>query len=315
MISRETVGTEMGGAAPDRRRLARDLPHQNRGGRGPLGGRGALASCRAALVIVAASCLASVCGCATQPLALTREPAAVLLVAADSARALAEELAAGYEAAVPWVTVEVSVYSSAEAEGMVREGAADLAILSWMETRPGQRDLWSAPLRRDAIAIVLHPTTRLPGTSLGHLQEVFRGRLQEWEGVVLVVVSREEGSGTRSAFEAAVMGYHLVTLNAVVASSSSAVISTVTGTPGAIGYVSTLRLSAEDLDGLRILPIDDIPPAPDSIADGSYLLWRQLYLAAPSDPTGEVREFAQWVLGAEGQAVAAQFENQLGSGR
>jgi phosphate transport system substrate-binding protein len=245
---------------------------------------------------------------------VTREPVAVRVVAAESAGPLAEELAAAYEMAHPWVTVEVVVVNSSEAEVVLHEGAADLAFLSWRQADPGGPVLWSTPFRRDAIAVVLHPSTRLPGSSLGLLQEVFRGRVQEWEETVLIVVSREEGSGTRAAFESGVMGYHPVTLNAVVMPSSRAVVDTVSGTPGAIGYVSTLRLLPEDLEKVVVLRVEGVLPAPESIADGSYSLARQLYLAGLSEPEGAVRDLAQWLLGPEGQAVTARFESAT-SGR
>jgi len=50
-------------------------------------------------------------------------------------------------------------------------------------------------------------------------------------------------------------------------------------------------------------------PTVDAIADGSYPLVRSLYLAAAAEPIGEAREFAQWVLGSNGQAIVASVSN------
>jgi phosphate transport system substrate-binding protein len=122
--------------------------------------------------------------------------------------------------------------------------------------------------------------------------------------MVLTVVSREEGSGTRASFESAVLGGHDVTLTAVVMPSSQAVIEYVARTPGAIGYVSSLRLGELLADGVRVVPVEGILPTPDAISDGSYPISRPLHLAAAAQPTGEAREFSQWALGAEGQAIA-----------
>lgn len=251
-------------------------------------------------------------GCASEELVLTREPVGIRVVAADSVGPLAEALAAVYEETSPWVSVDVVVYNSARAEVALRDEDADIAMLSWLDDPAGAIPLWSSTWTRDGIAVVLHPSTSLPGASLGHLQEIFRGRLQEWEGTVYAVVSREDGSGTRSAFEAIVMDYHPVTLNAAVASSSAAVIEMVANTPGAIGYVSSLRLAPRDLGAVRILDVDDVPMDMSSVADGSYVLWRQLYLAAVDEPSGEVRVFAQWVLGPEGQTVTNQYAAGIG---
>ncbi len=248
--------------------------------------------------------------CASQPLTVTRAPVTLRIVSADSCGPLAERLAAAYEETHPWVTVHVEVFNSSVAERALRAGEADLALLSWLqETVRGsgnenESPLWSQPFARDGIAVIVHPAMPFTETGLAHLQEIFRGRTQEWGGVVLTVVSREEGAGARVAFERAVLGSHSVAFTAVVMPSSEAVIEYVAHTPGAIGYISTLRLS--ESDGVRVLPVEGTLPAPDTISDGSYPLSRPLYLAATAEPTGAAREFAQWVLGPEGQAITRQ---------
>ncbi len=239
--------------------------------------------------------------CAPQPLTVTREPATLRLVAADSCGPLAEELAAAYEEAHPWVTVHVEIFNSSVAEQTLRVGEADVALLSWLEESGGEEALWSHPFARDGIAVIVHPATPLAEAGLAHLQEIFRGRVQEWSGMVLTVVSREDGSGTRAAFDTAVLGNYDVTRTSVVMPSSEAVVEHVACTPGSIGYVSTLRVS--ESDSVRVLPVEGVLPTPGAISDGSYLLSRSLHLAATAEPAGEVREFAQWVLGPEGQAV------------
>jgi len=262
---------------------------------------------RLGLLVLCLAFTSAAAGCASEGLVLTREPIAIRLTAADSVGPLAEELAAAYEEAYPWVSVDVAVFNSARAEATLRDGGSDIALLSWLDEGAGAPPLWSTPWTRDGIAVILHPSTPLPGSSLGHLQEIFRGRLQEWDGVVFAVASREAGSGTRSAFEAMVMDYHSVTLNAAVAPSSSAVIEWVASTPGALGYVSSLSIGMRDLGAVRMLAVDDIALESTSLADGSYVLWRQLYLATLNEPTGDVRAFAQWLLGPEGQTVTQLY--------
>jgi len=259
----------------------------------------------ASCLLLPASCLLLLLAtCTSQPLTVTREPVTLRLVAADSCGPLAEELAAVYEEAHPWVTVRVEVWNAALAEKTLRAGGADLALLSWLQEGADERPLWSRPFARDGIAVIVHPATPLMETGLAHLQEIFRGRMQEWGGMVLTVVSREEGSGTRAAFESVVLGGYDVTLTGVVMPSSEAVVEYVARTAGAIGYVSTLRMDDEHV---RVLPVEGVLPTPAAISDGSYPLSRPLYLAAVAEPTGEARAFAQWVLGPEGQAVVERW--------
>ncbi len=251
-----------------------------------------------------ASCiLLLLAACAPQPLTVTREPVTLRLVAADSCGPLAEELVAAYEETHPWVTVQVEVFNSSVAEQTLRAGGADLALLSWLEEVAGEGPLWSHPCARDGVAVIVHPATPFTEIGLVCLQEIFRGQVQEWGGMVLTVVSREEGSGTRAAFESVVLGGCDVTPTSVVMPSSEAVVEHVAQTPGALGYVSVPWVD----DRVRALPVEGILPTTDALSDGSYPLSRPFYLAATAEPAGEAREFAQWVLGSEGQAIIGRL--------
>jgi phosphate transport system substrate-binding protein len=248
--------------------------------------------------------------CAPQPLAVTREPVTLRLVSADSCQPLAEALALAYEESFPWITIEVAVFDTLLAERTLRSGNTDLALLSWLEESTDEESLWSQPFARDGVAVIAHPATPLANIGLFQLHEIFRGRVQEWDGVVLTVVSREDGSGTRQAFERIVMGNYDTTLTAVVMPSSASVIEHVAYTPGSLGYVSTLQLQGRVLDNVHVLPVEGVLPTSESLREGSYSLPRTLYLATVGEPAGESREFAQWILGSQGQAVVGEITDQ-----
>jgi len=232
--------------------------------------------------------------CAAQPIRVTRQPVTLHLVAAGSCQPWLESAAEAYEASRPWVTTKSQVLNSALAEDVLRESGADVAMLSWVwdEGEESKGQLWTEGFARDGVAVIVHPGLSIEGLELAELREIFRGRLQERDGVRLVVVSREEGSGTRAAFEAVALGGESATLNAVVVPSAESMVEYVASTLGAIGYVSTGRLG----DGVRVVPVEGVRPTEASIADGSYPLSRQLYLATVGEPAGEAREFSQWVL-------------------
>jgi phosphate transport system substrate-binding protein len=257
--------------------------------------------------LLPASCvLLFLAACVPQPLIVTREPVTLRLVAADSCGSLVEELAAAYEESRPWVTIHIAVFDSAVAQEMLQAGGADMALLSWLQETASEDEgaSWSSSFALDGIAVIVHPAALLTEIGLVHLQDIFRGRVQEWGGEVLTVVSREEGSGTRAAFESTVLGdYDDVTLAAVAMPSTGTVIEYVARTPGAIGYVSARWLD----DRVRVLPVEGVYPSLAAVSDGSYPLSRPLYLAAMAEPTGEAREFAQWVLGGEGQAIVGRW--------
>jgi len=236
--------------------------------------------------------------CAPQPVTVTRESVTLSIAIADSCEPLVESVTDRYEASRPWVTVESQVFNTALTEQVLREGDSDVALLSWIwdSHEAGGVSLWTEGFARDGVAVIVHPESPMTDVGMAQLREIFRGRLQEWDGTVLTVVSREEGSGTRAAFERIVLGGESATLNAVVMPSSDATVQYVASTPGAIGYVSTEYMD----EVVRVLPVEGIPPTRQTIDNGSYPLWRQLYLASVGEPTGEAREFSQYVLSGGG---------------
>ncbi len=245
--------------------------------------------------------------CASQPLVVTREPTTLQLVAAADCGPLTKALAAAYEDTHPWATVTVDVFNAAMAEQALRAGEADLALISWLQNKPGVESIWSQPFTRDGIAIIAHPDSPFSETGLIHLQEIYRGHVQEWNSQILTIVSREGGAGARAAFEQIVLGDHYVAQTAVVMPSNEAVIAYVIHTPGALGYISTLHLTEAAAEGVMVLPVDGVLPTPETISEGLYPLSRWLYLASVDEPRNEAREFAQWVLGPQGQDIISQM--------
>jgi phosphate transport system substrate-binding protein len=243
--------------------------------------------------------------CTSQPLTVTREPEVIRIISGESCAPLAEALATAYEGGHPWISVEVEIVSLPLVEQAVRQEGVDLGLCAWLREESGGDPLWATPFVHTAVAVIVHPDFPAQSIDLGRLHEIFRGRVQELEGQLLVVVIREDGSGTRAVFDQIVLRDREPALTALVMPSSRAVIDHVASTSSAIGYVSIIRLTDADLDWVRILPIDGVAPTPDAVASGRYVLSQQLFLVSHRDPVGPARDLAQWILGPEGQSVVA----------
>jgi phosphate transport system substrate-binding protein len=76
----------------------------------------------------------------------------------------------------------------------------------------------------------------------------------------------------------------------------------VTSDPGGITPATT----AYAIAGVRAVAIDGIAPDVQHIRDSSYLLTRPLLLVTREAPTGALRDFVDFMVSPEGQALVAQ---------
>ncbi len=172
---------------------------------------------------------------------------------------------------------------------------------------PADSPLWAAPVGQDAIAILVHPGNLLPGLTTEQLRNIYQGYIPNWRelggaDINIVVVSREDGSGTRAEFEQLVMGDRRTTLAAQIAPSSRAVVTSVADQTGGIGYVSMGYLDTR----VRTLSIDGVPLNVATVYENTYPLRSTLYFVGLEEPQDDYRVFMGWVQSPEGQAVVAR---------
>jgi phosphate transport system substrate-binding protein len=243
----------------------------------------------------------------------TPEPVFLRATGSTTMAPLASDLAAGFAEQSPLVSIEVIGHGTRFGLDELAAGRADLALASWLPA--GLDSQWQATaIARDGIAIIVHPSNGLDGLGLLQLQGLFAGSAHEWSGVggrrsqgQVQAVSREGGSGTRSAFETLVMDERRVTPLAVVAPSSDAVIEYVATHPDAIGYVSMGKVPA----GVKVLSIEGELPTSQTAAQGSYPLSRELWLVTAETSAETVEAFRRFALSPAGQQIVGRHYGRV----
>jgi phosphate transport system substrate-binding protein len=249
----------------------------------------------------------------------SHEPVYLRIAGSTSMQPLMEDLGQTYSEQQEYVTVDVQGEGSGLGIALARENRIDIGTASRKPTAEEERDpdtggkrLWWTAIAQDGIALVVHPQNAVGGLTLPQARDIFFGRILDWEEIggipsEIVVVSREDGSGTREVFEEMVMEEKRVTLTAIVMPSSEAVVEYVARHPTAIGYVSMGYLSPQ----VKALPVEGVSPTPEDIQSGGYPLTRPLYLLTGQEPTGEVKSFIEFALSPAGQAVVEQRYGRL----
>jgi phosphate transport system substrate-binding protein len=233
------------------------------------------------------------------------EPITLRIAGSTSMRPVLEELAETYQANHPNVQFEIRGGGSTMGLQDLRAGKSDIAAVSWQaEGKPVSSNVLAVPIARDGLLILVHPKNKTLGLTLLQLRALYRGETQDWAALggpatEPVIVSREDGSGDRKAFESLVMSGDRVTLNALVMPTAQAVVDYVARHQAAVGYVSMAQLR----DDVRALPIEEVAAAPEQVQAGVYHLGRLLYLYVNDPPSPAVRDFLDFALSTAGQAI------------
>jgi phosphate transport system substrate-binding protein len=173
---------------------------------------------------------------------------------------------------------------------------------------------------RDAIAVIVHPDNPVRELTLQQLSDIYSGKINNWSEVggenrPMVRLSRETNSGTHVYFLETVVrlgqsnNHTLFSTDTLLLPSSEGIVNEVRQNPNAIGY-----------DGLGYVPPDlkliavgrgpgqaYVLPSAATVNDRSYPIARDLYMYTAGEPTGAVKDYLGWILGAEAQKVVGQL--------
>ncbi len=256
----------------------------------------------------------------------TPAPTTIVIAGSTAMRPVLSALTEAFSRQHPDVLFDLRGGGSRLGEEQVRAQQVTLAASTLLPPRTGAGEVANDGLQRipiglGGLAVIVNATNDVDGLSLVQLSDLYAGKVLDWvqlggdEGEVLLV-SREEGSGSRSTFESRVMGETGVSLTAVVMPTSADVVAYVAATPQAIGYISreyVAQLLDDDLSndgnlGVRVLEIEGALPTMEAVQAQTYALIQPLYLISAGDATGRVRQFLDFAVSPAGQDLVRRFD-------
>ena len=231
---------------------------------------------------------------------------ALTLAGSTSVQPFADKWAEVFMARHPGFVVNVQGGGSSAGIQACKSGACDIGMSS-RELKPDEKDLTAIVVARDGLAVVVHPTNPVRGLKIAEVQQIFSGDLLDWRPLggpdrPVTVVTREEGSGTRGAFQEMVMGKVRIFRGAITEDSNGTVREIVARDPAAIGFLSLGLVN----DQVRALALDGVAANDANIRNKSYRLVRPFLFLSRGEPTGLARQFVDFVLSDEGQALIAK---------
>ena len=228
----------------------------------------------------------------------------ISMVGSTSMEKFANALSESFMEKYPDVTVTAEFVGSGAGVEAVLGGTADIGNSSRnLKDEEKAKGVAENIVAIDGIAVVVDPANTVGDLTKQQLSDIYEGKVTNWKDVggndaPIVVVGRESGSGTRSAFEELLKLEDICKYSNEL-DSTGAVMAKVASTPGAIGYVSLDVLD----DSVKALKLEGAEPTEENIKAGSYFLSRPFVMATKGEISEQnelVQALFDYVYSAEG---------------
>ena len=219
---------------------------------------------------------------------------------------LMEKIAEKYEEENSDVSIEINQTGSSAGIKDAMDGISDIGLSSRDLKGEEASKVQSTVLAYDGVAVITNISNPIKELTIEQIRDIFTGKITNWNQIggndlPIVVVSRETGSGTRTAFEEGV-GYSEEELvkTATISKGNGDVKTTVSTNENAIGFVSFEYLD----DAISAININGIKPTAENVKAGSYVLSRP-FLAVTNKQyvTEDAKNLIDYITGKEGQQI------------
>lgn len=235
------------------------------------------------------------------------EQAKVTLNGSTSMEKLMNALREGIQIDYPGIQMEPQFTGSSAGIEAVFNQTTDIGNSSrFLKETEKEKGIVENRIAIDAIAVITDKNNQVSDLTQDQLIQIYQGKIRNWKEIggtdqPIVVIGREAGSGTRTAFEE-LLNIEDQCQYANEYNETGPVMAKVGSIPGAIGYVS---LDVID-KSVKILEIDGVKPSPNSIRKGEYLLQRPFVMATYGpieQQRKEVQAVFQYVASEKGQKI------------
>jgi phosphate transport system substrate-binding protein len=279
------------------------------------------------LSLVSLMILLAACGSASGETTASGATAYIENKGSDTIVNLALAWAEKYQAEHPDVSISVTGGGSGTGLAALVNGTVDIANASRQikpeevqQAKANGIDPVEFVVARDAIAVIVNPNNPVNQLTLQQISDIYSGKIKNWSEVggedrPIVRLSRETNSGTHVYFLETVIrlgdkkNTTLFSTDTLLLPSSEGIISEVRQNPNAIGY-DGLGYVPPDLKKIAVARTNAGPfvlPSIQTVNDNSYPVARDLYMYTAGQPTGAIKDYLDWIIFPEAQAIVAKL--------
>ena len=232
----------------------------------------------------------------------------ITLSGSHTVGSILSEIAKPYEARHPGVKIEVKESASWRGIADVRQGTADIGMVA-REMKADEKDLLAFAIAKDGISITIHSDNPVKSLTDQEIIGIYTGKIKNWQEVgggnaPILVINRGEGVAALEPF----LTYFKLEKSAiradVVVTETEELVQAMAGKPQAIGFSSIGVV--DSIKEIKILPINGVAPTNENVSSGKFPLTRPLNLVTKTPPSDLVKEFIDFSLSPEAQAIVKQ---------
>ena len=161
----------------------------------------------------------------------------------------------------------------------------------------------------DGIVVVTHPSNKVKDLTMEQVKQIFTGEVTNWkelggDDMEIVVVSREDGSGSRDAFQE-IVDYSSSELvrSAIIASGNGNIKTTVAMNKHAVGFISFEYID----DSISTVDINGVKATAENVLQQTYSLSRPfLFVYKEAHLSTEGQQFIEYILSPKGQNIVSE---------
>ncbi len=231
----------------------------------------------------------------------------ISLAGSTSMEKVCEALMEGFMEKYPDVTVTTEYTGSGAGLESLTAGSVDIGNSSrHVKDEEKSKGAVENVIALDGIAVIIDTANTVTEISKDDLTKIYAGEIKNWSELggsdsAIVVIGRENGSGTRDAFEE-LLGMKDKCLYAQELDSTGGVLAKVASTEGAIGYVS---LDVVD-SSVTAVKLDGVEATEANILAGTYALQRPFVMATKGEISAQndlVKAWFDYISSDEGKEI------------
>ncbi len=165
---------------------------------------------------------------------------------------------------------------------------------------------------KDGLSIYVNESSPVQELTIAQIKDIYTGKTTNWKQLggpdaKIIVYGRENNSGTYVFFKDNVLGGGDYMPGMQSMPGTAAVVNAVAKDKNGIGYGGAAY--GKGIREIKVKKDANSPayaPTAENVKSGVYPLSRYLYMYTAQRPAGAVKEYIDWILSSEGQAIVAQ---------